>query len=136
MPRQKLFAAIAAAFALSVFGTTAAVAMTKTSTPATATKVADPKALYRQDCGKCHALAVALAAGFGSGSSGGLGKDGGPSFNNLRIPYVFSVTAVTEPTGGHELLQKKISYKNLAKVAKYIAAATKHNPFPALPTDG
>ena len=58
------------------------------------------KRLYREYCGQCHALSAALAAGFGN-SGGGLGENGGPSFNNLRVPYAYSVEAVTEPTGGH-----------------------------------
>ena len=49
---------------------------------------------------------------------------------------VEAFTAVTEPTGGHELVRKKISYKELSTVAAYIAKATSHNPLPALPTDG
>ena len=93
------------------------------------------KQLYREFCGKCHALSVALAAGFGN-SKGGLGPLGGPSFNNLRIPYSYSVAAVTEPTGGHEIVSKKITAKQLSQVATYIAKVTIHNPIPALPTDG
>jgi mono/diheme cytochrome c family protein len=92
------------------------------------------KRLYRQYCGQCHALSQALSAGFGS--SGGLGQNGGPSFNELRIPYVFSIEAVTEPTGGHELVSKRISMTQLSEVAAYIAKTTVHNPIPALPTDG
>jgi mono/diheme cytochrome c family protein len=92
--------------------------------------------LYRQFCGKCHALAAAHAAGFGSSSKSGLGALGGPSFNELRVPYTFSVTAVTEPTGGHEALRKKISSTQLSKVATFIAKVTSHNPIPPLSTDG
>jgi mono/diheme cytochrome c family protein len=94
------------------------------------------RTLYRQFCGQCHALAQALSAGFGSNKKGGLGNLGGPSFNELRVPYAFSVTAVTEPTGGHEAVGKKITPKQLHVVARWIATATAHNPVPALPTDG
>ena len=94
------------------------------------------RTLYRKFCGQCHALAQAHAAGFGSNTKGGFGDLGGPSFNELRVPYVFSVTAVTEPTGGHELVRKKITSKQLHTVATYIARTTRHNPIPALPTDG
>jgi mono/diheme cytochrome c family protein len=88
------------------------------------------KALYRQYCGKCHALSVALAAGFGSKAN----PLGGPSFNSLRVPYSYSIQAVSEPTGGHERL--KLTPKQLITVAKYIAAVTAHHPIPASPTDG
>lgn len=90
--------------------------------------------LYRQYCGKCHALAVALSAGFGS--QNGLGTNGGPSFNNLRVPVAMSIVAVTEPTGGHELVSRKIKAKQLAEVATYIATATRDHPILATSTDG
>ena len=92
------------------------------------------KRLYRQYCGQCHALAQALSAGFGS--NGGLGQNGGPSFNDLRVPYTFSVEAVTEPTGGHEVVRRRITMSQLSQVAAYIARVTSQNPIPALPTDG
>ena len=93
------------------------------------------KRLYRKYCGECHALSAALAAGFGS-SSGGFGRDGGPSFNDLRIPYNYSVDAVSEPTGGHEIVSLRMSMAQLSAVAKFIAVTTRQNPIPALPTDG
>jgi mono/diheme cytochrome c family protein len=92
------------------------------------------KLLYRQFCGQCHALAVALSAGFGSNN--GLGKNGGPSFNDLRVPYPLSITAVTEPTGGHEAVSTRIRYKQLMEVAAYIAKVTIRNPILATATDG
>jgi mono/diheme cytochrome c family protein len=91
--------------------------------------------LYRQFCGKCHALSAARSAGFG-GSKNSFGTLGGPSFNELRVPYHYSITAVTLPTGGHEVVGRKITAKQLIKVAAYIATVTKSNPIPALPTDG
>ena len=90
------------------------------------------KALYRQYCGKCHALAVALAAGFGEKKN----PLGGPSFNQLRVPYAYSIQAVTEPTGGHEAVHRQISDRNLHVVATWLAAATRAHPIPAFPTDG
>ena len=99
------------------------------------TALVTPRYLYRQFCGKCHALAAARSAGFG-GSKNGFGSLGGPSFNELRVPYHYSITAVTLPTGGHEVVGKKITAKQLIKVAAYIATVTNHNPIPALPTDG
>jgi mono/diheme cytochrome c family protein len=127
--RSGLCALLALVLTVSVAGVSTAVAMTKPTAPA------DGKALYRQFCGKCHALKAALAAGFGS-NSGPLAKLGGPSFNDLRVPYSYSVTAVTEPTGGHELVRKKITHAQLNVVATYIAKVTRGNPLPALPTDG
>jgi len=102
----------------------------------TATGVlATGRQLYRQFCGKCHALSAALAAGFGE-STNGFGTLGGPSFNELDVPYHYSITAVTLPTGGHEVVRKKITAPQLIRVATYIARVTKGNPIPALPTDG
>jgi hypothetical protein len=95
----------------------------------TATVLVTPRYLYRQ------ALAVARSAGFGS-STNGFGDLGGPSFNELRVPYKYSITAVTLPTGGHEAVGRKITPSQLTRVATYIATVTKHNPIPALPTDG
>ena len=92
------------------------------------------KRLYRQYCGQCHALSQALSAGFGN--SNGLGVNGGPSFNDLRVPYSYSVNAVSEPSGGHERVRERISMRQLAEVATYIAKTTARNPVPALPTDG
>lgn len=102
---------------------------------ATASELVTARALYRQFCGKCHALAAARSAGFGN-SKNGFGTLGGPSFNELRVPYHYSITAVTLPTGGHEVVRKKITAKQLTRVATYIATVTKRNPIPALPTDG
>lgn len=101
----------------------------------TQSSTAEGKVLYRKYCGQCHALANALAAGFGNNSNG-IGANGGPSFNNMRIPFTLSVSVVEEPTGGHEKVKPKIAFAQLRKVATYLAAATAHNPLPALPTDG
>jgi mono/diheme cytochrome c family protein len=101
----------------------------------TPSKLVFGKRLYRQYCGQCHALSAALSAGFGN-SSGGLGQDGGPSFNSLRVPYIYSVDAVSEPTGGHELVRLRLTMGELSAVATFIAKTTVGNPIPALPTDG
>ncbi len=95
-----------------------------------------PVQLYRTYCGVCHAFAPAASAGFGSSKKSGLGTDGGPSFNQLRIPYAYTIQAITEPTGGHERVRLKVTPKQLTKIATYLAAATKQNPLPAMPTDG
>jgi len=99
-------------------------------------KEAQGRQLYRKFCGQCHALAPAHAAGFGSAKKGGLGDLGGPSFNQLNVPYKFSISAVTEPSGGHELVKKRITTRELHQVAQYIAKTTSHHPVPAFPTDG
>jgi mono/diheme cytochrome c family protein len=106
------------------------VAGARTVTPAVQTG----REIYRQYCGQCHALKVALAAGFGQG--GRLGTYGGPSFNQLRVPYAMSIQAVTEPTGGHERVKKKINQLQLVTVARWVATVTRNHPVPAFPTDG
>jgi mono/diheme cytochrome c family protein len=93
------------------------------------------KRLYRQYCGQCHALTAALSAGFGNNGAG-LGENGGPSFDDLRVPFSYSVDAVTEPSGGHELVALRINPAQLKAVAMFIARVTSRNPIPALPTDG
>jgi len=93
------------------------------------------KSLYRRYCGQCHALSAALAAGFGN-NGGGLGRDGGPSFNDLRVPFSYTIAAMTEPTGGHEIVSKRMKPSDLRAVATYLARVTIRNPLPALPTDG
>ena len=92
------------------------------------------KQLYRQYCGQCHALIQALSAGFGSGT--GLGQDGGPSFNNLFVPYNLSIVAVTEQFGGHELVVKRMTWSQLDEVAAFLSKATKSNPYTARVSDG
>lgn len=128
-----VIASIVAAALLVAVGRSPATANPGSAKPASVLVVG--KSLYREFCGKCHALSVALSAGFGN-NQGGLGPLGGPSFNNLRIPYNYSIAAVTEPTGGHEVVSEKITVKQLKAVATYIARVTIHHPIPALPTDG
>jgi mono/diheme cytochrome c family protein len=98
------------------------------------TKLELGKQLYRKYCGQCHALSTALAAGFGT--ENGLGTDGGPSFDNLRVPFSLSVLAVTEPFIGHEVLYHKMTLAQIRLVSTYVATATKHNSVVARPTDG
>ena len=92
------------------------------------------KQLYRKFCGQCHALTAALAAGFGSDK--GLGTDGGPSFNNLKVPYNLCYVAVTEQFGGHELVVKKMTWDQIAQVSKFVSTATATNPYLARVSDG
>jgi len=92
------------------------------------------KHLYRQYCGQCHSLLQALAAGFGSNN--GLGQDGGPSFDTLRVPFNLSVVAVTTPWAGHEIVFHKMTWTEVKQVAHYIQTVTKHHPGLAQPIDG
>ncbi len=71
-----------------------------------------------------------------SGATGGLGQLGGPSFNNLRVPYDLSIVAVTEQFGGHEVVVKRMTWQQLDEVASFLAAATKTNPYLARISDG
>jgi mono/diheme cytochrome c family protein len=126
-----------AIMAVSVIAVAALVASATASTvgrSANPVASSDGKVVYRQFCGACHALTKALAAGFGGAS--GLGTNGGPSFNRLQVPYSFSMQAITEPTGGHAIVQRRIKWSQLTLVARYIAQVTKGNPIAALPTDG
>src|SRR5262245_5285980 len=99
------FAATAA-----VVAATAALASAGPRASATASKPDVGRELYRKFCGQCHSLAAARAVGFGSNKSG-LGKLGGPSFNELNVPYAISVRHVSQPTGGHEGVHRKITLK-------------------------
>jgi mono/diheme cytochrome c family protein len=92
------------------------------------------KALYRTFCGQCHALTAAQAAGFGSDK--GLGQDGGPSFNNLKVPYDLSVVAVTEGFTGHDLVAKRMTFQQIDLAAAFLAKATATNPYLARVSDG
>jgi mono/diheme cytochrome c family protein len=134
--RRALIAVVAAVLAASVVAATRALATGSPASASAKTQVLNGRQLYRKFCGQCHALAEALSAGFGSNETNGFGKLGGPSFNELRVPYAFSVQAVTEPTGGHELVRHKITSKELHVVARWLANTTRTNPVPAYPTDG
>ena len=127
---------VSAVLAVTVVASTRSLAHASPSASGAQADVLTGRQLYRKFCGPCHALAKALAAGFGSNNQNGFGKLGGPSFNQLRVPYAFSVQAVTEPTGGHEILQHKITSKQLRVVARWLASATRTHPVPAYPTDG
>lgn len=130
--RRTVFAAVLIAVAVSIVASFPGVG----SSAARTDDLVVGRQLYRKFCGQCHALSAANAAGFGSNTKGGFGDLGGPSFNELRVPYAFSVTAVVEPTGGHEVLKKKITAKQLHAVAAYIARVTRNHPVPAFPTSG
>jgi mono/diheme cytochrome c family protein len=92
------------------------------------------KALYRKYCGQCHVLTAALAAGFGSNN--GLGTNGGPSFDSLRVPFGLAVLAVRQPFIGHEVLVRKMTWEQITKVATFVASATRRHRVVARFTDG
>jgi mono/diheme cytochrome c family protein len=126
LPLAVVLAAISVTFAVAAHRSTNA-----TSGPS---QLAVGKQLYRKYCGQCHALSQALAAGFGSDK--GLGTDGGPNFNDLRVPYNLSIVAVTEQFGGHELVVPRMTWDQLGQVSKFLAIATKQNPYLARISDG
>ena len=131
--RQKLSVLVSLVVALSAVPAAYSLAARTQTVPATS-NAALGKQLYREFCGQCHALTQALAAGFGSNN--GLGQYGGPSFNNLKVPYDLSVSAVTESFAGHELVVKRITWQQLDTVAAFLASATKMNPYLARISDG
>jgi mono/diheme cytochrome c family protein len=133
--RQKLSTVALTVFTVSVVAWTGSSATASPTVPTTKNASAVGRVIYRRYCGQCHALAQALSAGFGNNTKG-IGRNGGPSFNDLRVPYAASVTAVTEPTGGHEDVRTTIAPKQLIEVAAYIARTTINNPIPAWSTDG
>jgi mono/diheme cytochrome c family protein len=92
------------------------------------------KKAYRTYCGQCHALAEALAAGFGAENK--FGQDGGPSFNELRVSASLSISAITELFGGHEIVLKKMNWTQIHDVAAFVEQATKKHPLVAKLTDG
>ncbi len=134
--RVAVFVPIAAVLAAVAVGCAmAAHASTASSTASAApSSLAQGKQLYRKYCGQCHALTAALAAGFGSDK--GLGQDGGPSFNDLHVPFNLSIVAVTEQFGGHELVVKRMTWPQLRLVSAFVEAATKDNPYLARISDG
>lgn len=133
--RVVVFVALAAAVTAVPFAASSATrSASRASAGSSSGVTALGKQLYRQFCGQCHALSVALAAGFGSGN--GLGQFGGPSFNNLRVPYNLSVVAVTEGFAGHEQVVARMTWQELDEVSAFIASATQHNSYLARVSDG
>jgi mono/diheme cytochrome c family protein len=80
--------------------------------------------LYRKYCGQCHALTAAKAVGFGQDK---LKTDPGPSLNNLRVPWNLCVSAIVLAIGGHETIQDKMSWKEIADVSTFVAKVTRGN---------
>lgn len=101
--------------------------------PSGETKLEIGKRLYRKYCGQCHALRAANAAGFGSQK---LGQEGGPSFNQLRVPFALSISLMTQSSAGHERVVRHLKWAEIRDVAAFVAASTKRNPVLAQPIDG
>jgi mono/diheme cytochrome c family protein len=92
------------------------------------------KKAYRTYCGQCHALAEALAAGFGAENK--FGQDGGPAFNELKVSAALCISAITELFGGHEIIVKKMNWTQIHDVAAFVEVATKKHAIVAKLTDG
>jgi mono/diheme cytochrome c family protein len=84
------------------------------------------KQLYRELCSQCHALAQASSAGFAGDN--GSGQSGGPSFNDVKVPYDLTIVAVTEgfAPAGHRFVVERMTWAELDDVATWLAAATKN----------
>ena len=94
------------------------------------------KKAYRQFCGQCHALKEALAVGFGSAQNKGVGQDGGPSFNQLKVSYQMCLASVTMLFGGHEKVIRKMTWQQIKDVSKFVQYATRDHPIVAKFSDG
>ena len=118
---------------MAVLASAAGVWASRDSTRVKGDVVAGKRA-YRTYCGQCHALAEALAAGFGAENK--FGQDGGPSFNELKVSASLSVSAITELFGGHEIVLKKMNWTQIHDVSAFVEVATKKHPIVAKLTDG
>ena len=107
---------------------------TATATSGVQGNIVAGKRAYRTYCGQCHALAEALAAGFGAENK--FGQDGGPSFNELKVSASLCISAITELFGGHEIVLKKMNWTQIHDVAAFVEVATKKHPLVAKLTDG
>src|SRR5262245_29639258 len=116
------------------FATLAASANGSGGPAAVPTKLELGKRLYRKYCGPCHALTPALAAGFGTTS--GLGTNGGPSLDILRVPYRLSVLSITLPFIGHEEIAHKMKWQQIELVSRYVELVTRKHDIPAQFNDG
>ena len=133
MPSPRLRLAIFVTIAVAMLASAAGVWASRSSQGNEEVLIAGKKA-YRTYCGQCHALAEALAAGFGG--VGKFGQDGGPGFNELRVSAPLSIAAVTELFGGHELVLRKITWDQIKAVARFVEVATINHPMRAKMTDG
>ena len=94
------------------------------------------KSAYRQFCGQCHALKEARAVGFGSAKQKGVGEDGGPSFNQLKVSYQMCLASVTMLFGGHEKVIRKMTWQQIKDVSLFVQWATRTHPIVAKFSDG
>jgi len=94
------------------------------------------KKAYREFCGQCHALKEANAVGFGSAKDKGVGQDGGPSFNQLKVSYQMCLASVTMLFGGHEKVIRKMTWQQIKDVSKFVQFATRDHPIVAKFSDG
>ena len=134
--RLALFCAVAATSlgsAAAVWAATSSHAAAATSSKSQYNIVAG-KQDYRTYCGQCHALAAALAAGFGG--VGKFGEDGGPSFDNLKVSAGLCIIAITEQFGGHEVIIRKMNWTQIHDVSAFVQAATINHPIVAKISDG
>ena len=127
--------ALVAAVALSATFVILGAAANGSGEPAAAPTMLElGKRLYRKYCGQCHALTPALAVGFGTTS--GLGTNGGPSLDILRVPYKLSVLSITLPFIGHEEIVHKMKWDQIELVSKYVEVVTRKNEILAQFNDG
>lgn len=96
--------------------------------PASAATLEAGRKLYRKYCGQCHALRAAKAVGFGQEK---LKTDPGPSLNSLRVSWNLCVSAIVLAISGHETIQDKMSWKEIADVSTFVERVTRGNPIPA-----
>ena len=96
--------------------------------------IVEGKKDYRTYCGQCHALAAALAAGFGAQNK--FGQDGGPSFDDLRVSASLCIIAITEQFGGHEVIVRKMNWTQIHDVSAFVQVATLKHPTVAKISDG
>ena len=94
------------------------------------------KKIYREFCGQCHALKEAKAVGFGSAKKKGVGEDGGPAFNLLKISYAMTMASVTQLFGGHEKVIRKMTWPQIRQVARWLQIVTRDHPIVAKFSDG
>src|SRR5690349_14486710 len=111
MRRTLILAMVVAALVLPPVQGSAAPSAGSTANALSPAKYAAGRNLYRKYCGQCHALKAALAVGFGQQK---LKTDPGPSFNQLRVPFKLSISAVGGSTiGGHATMQRKMRWQEL-----------------------
>jgi hypothetical protein len=96
--------------------------------PVTAATLEKGRTLYRKYCGQCHALKAANAVGFGQAK---LKTDPGPSLNSLRVSWNLCVSAIVLAISGHETIQSKMSWQEIADVSSFVERVTRENPIPA-----